>query len=224
MSSYSKLLAEVNQVYLSKNIDDSVYADYLIEYPVPDIAKDIDWKNILDKPPLNSSSKTYKELNFVIDQTKKRSKDDEKLIYQIDDNPNYLLYQFVDNNNLNFSYQYFKEFYNIIKPFMYNTKFYYNRLRPYNLAKIYNLDIDIIKTDNHNTPSYPSGHVVYTNLAVNILIDTYPQHKTALNRITQQTAQARISQGVHYPSDCDAGIKLTNYLFKILQPRLKRSS
>lgn len=224
MSSYSKLLAEVNQVYLSKNIDDLVYADYLIEYPVPDIAKDIDWKNILDKPPLNSSSKTYKELNFVINQTKKRSKDNEKLIYQIDDNPNYLLYKFVDDNNLSFSYQYFKEFYNIIKPFMYNTKFYYNRLRPYNLAKIYNLDIDVLKTGNHNTPSYPSGHVVYTNLAVNILIDTYPQYKRVLNKITQQTAQARISQGVHYPSDCDAGIKLTNYLFKILHPRLKRSS
>lgn len=224
MFGYNKLLAEVNQVYLSKNIDDLVYADYLIEYPIPDIAKDIDWKKILDKPSTNSSSRTRKELNFVIDQTKKRSKEDIKLIYQIDDNPNYIFNKFVQNSKLNFSYQYFKQFYNIVKPFIYNTKFYYNRLRPYNLAEIYNLDVNILQTSTHNTPSYPSGHVVYTNLAVNILIDDYPQYRKSLQKITQQTAQARISQGVHYPSDCEAGIKLSNYLFNILHPRLKRSS
>lgn len=222
MFGYTKLLAEANQIYLSKNIDDLVYADYLIEYPIADIAKDIDWKKLLAKPSTNSSSRTYQELNFVINQTKKRIKNNEKLIYQIDDNPNYILDKFINDHKLNFSYQYFKEFYNIIKPFIYNTKFYYNRLRPYNLATIYNLNINVLKTGTHHTPSYPSGHVVYTNLAVNIVADTYPQYKKVLTKITEQTTQARINQGVHYRSDCDAGIELSNYLFKILNPRLKR--
>lgn len=215
-----KILSEINQIIVSKDIDNLRYADYLIEYTIPDIAKDIDWKNILKPPSSNSSKKTFKELSYVIDQANNRSLSDEQFILNIDDDPNYLLYQFLDQKNIVFPFDYFKTFYNIVKPFLYNTKFYFNRLRPYNLAKIYNLDINVLKTDTHNTPSFPSGHVVYTSLAANIVANIYPQLKTELDNIVLETAKARILQGVHYPSDCIAAIDLTNYLFKKLNPRL----
>ncbi len=221
ISARDKLLAEVKQIILSKNIDDLVYADYLIEYTIPEIAKFIDWKKILDSPSVNSSKKTFNELNYVIKETTNRSTEDEKLLLNIDNDANYVLNQFLDKNNIVFPLAYFKEFYNIIKPFLYNTKFYFNRLRPYNLAKIYNLQINVLNTGTHNTPAYPSGHVVYTNLASNIIADLYPKYRKQLNNIVQITSRARIQQGVHYPSDCEAGIKLSNYLFEKLHPKLR---
>lgn len=218
-----KILAKIQQVILSNDIDSLRYANYLIEYPVADIAKFIDWKNILDKPPLNSSAKTISELDIVIKQSNNRSAKDEKLILNIDENPNFLLYKFVEDNNLKFPMAYFKELYRIVKPFIYNTKFYFNRARPYDLAKaIYKIDIPIIKTETHHTPSYPSGHVVYTNLATNVLGALYPQLKKSLTTIVDMTSQSRIKQGVHYPSDCLAGIELSNYLFNKLHPKLRK--
>lgn len=222
MNRHYKILSEINQIYISKDINSLVYADYNIEYTIPDIAKDIEWKNILNPPLLNSSSSTFRELNYVVKQTHTRSTDDIKLIYDIDDSPNYLIYNLVDKLGIQFPFNYFKEFYNIVKPFIFNTKFYFNRIRPYNLAQIYNLDIDVIQTKTHHTPSYPSGHVVYTNLGASILADIYPQHKYLLSQIVGETTKSRIMQGVHYQSDCDAGILLSDHLFKILHPRLKR--
>ena len=221
MDRYYKILSELNQISMSKDVDSLVYADYLIEYTIPDIAKDIDWKTILENPSPNSSSTTFKDLNFVIDQSIKRSDEDIKLIYNIDDNPNYLIDKFVDTAGLEFPFQYFKEFYNIVKPFIFNTKFYFNRIRPYNLAKIYNLDLNVLVTKTHHTPSYPSGHVVYTNLGARILADIYPQYKNILTKIVAETTRSRIMQGVHYKSDCVAGIELSNYLFDKLKPRIK---
>lgn len=102
-----------------------------------------------------------------------------------------------------------------------NTKIYWNRARPNQLAKYLNVPLNVIATDTHHTASYPSGHVVYSNLAANIIKDLYPQIQIReLDFIVNETARARVLQGVHYPSDNKASLVFSNYIFNKLRKTL----
>lgn len=119
---------------------------------------------------------------------------------------------------------YITEFYKIIQPIIYNIKSFYNRPRPYQLAKYYNIPISIIITDTHDTAAYPSGHTVYSNLVANILNHMYPQiAKYELTSIVKQTGIGRMMQGVHYPSDNAAAVVLSDYLFNSLYPKIRNN-
>jgi len=51
-----------------------------------------------------------------------------------------------------------------------------------------------------------------------ILKDKYNQiDQTKLDNIVNQTKQARMLQGVHYPSDCDASLIFSTTLFNKLK-------
>ena len=114
-------------------------------------------------------------------------------------------------------------FYGIIKPLIHNTKNYWNRPRPKQLADMYNIDIDVVLTDTHHTASYPSGHTVYSNLVAMILKDLFPEiDQKKLTNIVSQTAKARVLQGVHFPTDNKASLIFSNTLFNYLQPKLRK--
>ena len=103
----------------------------------------------------------------------------------------------------------------MVKPVLKNIKHYRNRPRPVQLAKLYNIKIDPIVTKTIHTPSYPSGHTMYARLVANILKHHYPQiENKVLDSIVYDTARARVMMGVHFPSDNQASILLSNYLFK----------
>jgi hypothetical protein len=89
------------------------------------------------------------------------------------------------------------------------------------LAKYYDLNIDVIVTDTHHTAAYPSGHTVYSSLVAHIIEYYYPTvNKQKLDSLVKDTGKARILQGVHYPSDNLASIKLTKFLFNKLKERI----
>lgn len=172
------------------------YDTIYLEQPVPDIAKTINWKRILSPPPTNLSNTTLKELKLVSKSTLQRTPKEKELVLHIDKN---IDTQF---NNLCSSYKvaypalYITEFYNIIKPILLNTKAYWNRARPNQLAPYFNLKIDVLVTDTHHTASYPSGHTVYASLSALVLKDMYPQIDTfKLDSLVKQTARARVLQG-----------------------------
>jgi len=210
----SNLLLKINNNYLSK-IDNIKYCDYLIEYPLSDIIK-FNWKNIISEPKTNSSPETYKELLQISKLSNNRNQEDIDLIYSIDSNANFLIYKTIEKYNLKFSKELFQEFYSIIKPLVWNTKFYYNRPRPYQLANFYDINIDVIETLTHHTPSYPSGHTVYTCLAALILSKMYPKLTSEFENIVKITTECRVKQGVHFFSDCEASIELTKFIYKNL--------
>lgn len=214
----SKILSEI---YLSsKKIDDIKYCDYLIEYPLADIIK-FDWKNILENPPLNSSSRTYSELLYISKKTSERTKEQEDIILSIDSDANFLIKQLLKQYGLKFPYSFFQEFYSIVKPIIYNTKYYYNRARPYQIGQLLDINIDHIGTLTHNTPSYPSGHTVYTCLSAMILSEIYPKLKSEFDNLIKKTGECRVLQGVHYPSDNEASVVLTKFIFNRIYPILK---
>jgi uncharacterized protein with ATP-grasp and redox domains len=216
MSRYNKLLSEIQAYHQSIDVDSVTYAGYYQEQPVANII-DFDWKNLLDAPPKNSDKQTYNELQQVISLSSKRSKEDTKFIYRIDSNANSILYDYLTKNKIDFPSNKFHTMYDICKPIIANIKSLYDRARPYQLSRAYNTDIDLIVTPTHKTPSYPSGHVFYTALAANFVVDDNPNLKSKMNDIVDLTGQARMMQGVHYLSDNIGGKKLANILYNKLK-------
>jgi acid phosphatase (class A) len=210
---------------MHKQLNDIVFVNYQLEYPIPDIAKDIDWKKILPPPPANDSDITKREILQVSSLTDKLSYADRLLVYQIDDDANSLLYKYIIEQNISFSIDYFRSIYRIIRPILLNIKYFYNRPRPYDLAPYYNIPINIISTETHHTPAYPSGHTVYTSLACEIIRKQYPNNaeiNNSLDNIVNTTARCRMMQGVHYNSDNEGSIKLANILYNFLYSKLEK--
>ena len=206
-----------------KHINDIVYTNHQLEYPVPDIANDIDWKTILPTPPKNNSNTTISELQDISRYTTRLSESNKILVYNIDENANFLLYSFLAKNNIKFSFDYFNSIYRIIRPILLNIKYFYNRPRPYDLGPVFDIPIQVLHTETHHTPAYPSGHTVYTSLACDIIKKQYDSSKIhkALDSIVQTTAECRMMQGVHYSSDNEASIKLTNRIYNHLYYKME---
>jgi hypothetical protein len=204
------------------NIDSIGYETVYLEQPISKLI-DFDWKKILQDPPRNSSQTTKNELVFISKNTKERTHQDIELIYNVDmdlDKPYELLCK---KYRVEYPHNYISLFYDIVLPVLLNTKKYWNRARPKQLAELYNIDIRVILTDTHHTAAYPSGHTVYSKLVANILHFIYPQIKqTELDNIVLQTARARVMQGVHYPTDNKASLIFSNFLFDSLNPKLRK--
>jgi len=178
---------------------------------------DIDLFNIVQKPSKNPSLETKKELDIVAKATTNRSIEDVKLVYLVDQDPLLLYEQFFEKLNLDFSYHKFHTIYNnIVSPLVDHLKNYYNRARPFQLAEYYNVKIDRLITKTHQTPSYPSGHTMYGALISELLIERYPAKKDIFEDLTKKTGHSRVLQGVHYPSDNQASIKI----IKTIYPKL----
>jgi len=208
--------------YLKNDKIDSLgYDTIYLEKPMSKLI-DFDWKNILQPPPSNLDRSTFKELELVSKETKNRSSIDNQNILKIDQDIDSLFIQILSRYNLKYPQQYIDLFYDIVKPLIKNTKAFWNRARPNQLAKFFNITIDVIVTDTHHSASYPSGHTVYASLVANILKDIYPQiSQKEIDNIVLSVAEARVKQGVHYPSDNKASIIFSKFIFDKLNPKLR---
>lgn len=190
------------------------------QLPVPDII-DFNWQNILSAPPSNTSKQTISELETISNLTNHRSNNDIQLIKIVDSDPDSPFIDLIEKYNLKYPMTKINEFYHIIEPILMNIKGTWNRPRPSQLAKFYNIDIDFIDSNTTRTASYPSGHTVYGSLVANILKYYYPNiDQRQLDILVNNTARARILQGVHYPSDNKASIVLTKFLFNKLKDKV----
>lgn len=222
MKQHSKLLFDADYKLVRVDIDSIKYSDSIIEQPLSNII-DFDWKQILSPPRENSSKQTYKEILYIQDQTiAHRSDLAIQDILDIDNDPNFGIKKLLKERNLKFPLDYFNIFYSITRPIMINTKYLYNRARPKTIASLYGISINVLETETHHTPSYPSGHTFYTALAAKILEELYPNLKYELKQQVDNTANARIRQGVHYPSDNEGSLVLSNYVFNKLHPILQK--
>lgn len=200
-----------------KSIDSIGYLYKDTEYNDKLSILDIDIKSILPKPPKNSSPQTEKELHIISKSTNSRTRREIDLVWNVDDEPLTLFYNYLEKKGRTFPQLTFDAFYNILEQYIYALKYYFNRARPEQIAPFYNIELDIIYTDTHQTPSYPSGHTMYSELAAYILADIYPEYKEDFFELSEYCGLARILQGVHYPSDNDA----SRLAVKILYPKIK---
>ena len=211
----------LNLILLNDKIKNLTYDTVFTEKPMSNLI-DFDYKTILSPPPENTSSKTQKELAIVSKFTLNRTQEDLKLIYNMDVDMDSYYINFLKKNNLKYPERYINLFYDVVEPVLMNAKSFWNRPRPSQLAKLYDIPIRVIVTDTIHTASYPSGHTVYSKLVSNILSDIYPQYSKSFDKIAQKTAEARVKQGVHYPSDNAASIKFINYIYNKLQTKLRK--
>ena len=120
-----------------------------------------------------------------------------------DKSPKEPFLQYLESLNLNHK----EELRNIINnsyPIIMEHKRYYNRPRP---AQV-NANIKPVKSLTANTPAYPAGHTFQAYLMAYYLSNKYPKHRKEFFRIAKRIADARVSVGLHYPSDNEAGIAL----------------
>lgn len=211
----------LNLLLKNKTIKGLTYDSVVTEIPMSDLV-DFDFKTVLSAPPENTSYTTQKELDLISYATLNRSTDDYDLIFRMDEDMDSFYIRFLNSQNLEYPQRYIDLFYDIVEPILMNTKSYWNRPRPHQLAKLYGTNIERIVTDTIHTPSYPSGHTVYSKLVANILSDIYPILADSFNNIAKETGIARIKQGVHYPSDNIASFKFADFVYQKLQPKLKK--
>jgi hypothetical protein len=210
-------MIDLNSLLRYDEIKNLGYDTIYLEQPVADIVY-FDWKNILEPPPPNTSKQTLTELQTVSSATFNRNKKDIDLVHRIDQDPDSYFIDLTDKYKLSYPVSSIQEFYSIIKPILLNIKGIWNRPRPAQLAKYYNIPIDVMVSDTHHTASYPSGHTVYSSLVALILKHVYPViDQRKLDILVNNTAKARVLQGVHFPSDNKASIKLIKFLFNKLK-------
>ncbi len=218
----TKLIKQIND---RLNIDKITYVDNF-EYKnsryasmdFPEVGG-LDLFNIAPEPPKNSSDITRNELLYLQRITTSRSKSQMELIHTIDDDPMHLFKKVVSKYNLDFPTNFFKAaYYTSVIAIVDHLKFFYNRPRPYQLARHYDIRVNRIITKTHKTPAYPSGHTMYAALISEILSDKYPQHKQEFEKQVSLCGEARELQGVHYPSDNTASIKI----MKTIYPQIKK--
>ena len=177
----------------------------------------IDWLKIIDAPPKNSSVKTTRELSAISKATVNRTAKEVELVIKVDKDPNTLFIDFLEKKNLRFPKAKFLTFYDFLEPYIYGLKYHFNRARPEQLAPYHNINLKIMYTDSHHTPSYPSGHTMYAELAARILSDQYPQYKSEFTEISKFCGLARVLQGVHFPSDNDASVQAISVLYPLIK-------
>ena len=182
-----------------------------------DTKYNLSWKKVIKPPPFNSSLETLSDLNYLSRITNSRSEEQKNLLLLVDKDPKKLFIEVLDKYSLKFPQEEFKKYYDIIEPYIRETKQYFNRARPYQISKLLNKNINVLETKTHHTASYPSGHTCYAKLCEILCVEKYPNLGFEFEQLVNLTAYCRELQGVHYRSDNEASIILTSFWFEELQ-------
>lgn len=86
-------------------------------------------------------------------------------------------------------------------------KAHYNRPRPYQLGPMLEKRIEM-RISDPQTPAYPSGHAFDAGMFAEALTQRHPEFAAEFDRLATRIANSRIVGGVHFPSDCEAGLLL----------------
>lgn len=187
---------------------------------VPSLGKNApDWHNLLKDPPANSSVQTKKELE-IIKRTVEKSRSP-KVVEKIliaDRDMNYLFLKAAGVSSFSdYENQIIETLYKHILPVVINLKNKFDRPRPYQIGGVLDVPIEHINTSTHHTPAYPSGHAAYGAMMARILSYTRPEKSQEFYEVQNEIAEARVQQGVHYPSDNLASFILVETIWKFFK-------
>ena len=222
----SRLISKIQKHIVDhSNIDNIKYNKYFnyLESPYASIEfpelGDIKLFEIVPQPKANSSATTKSELQEVVRVSSNRTEKEIKHVLEVDKDPLLVFDPFLHKHDLKLDRPLFATmYYNCLLAIVDHLKYFYNRARPFQIAPYYDMYINRIITSSHHTASYPSGHTMYAALASNMLSEKYPKYKKDFENIVSLCAEARILQGVHFPSDNEAAIKIVNKIY----PNIKK--
>lgn len=101
-----------------------------------------------------------------------------------------------------------------ITPLIVKLKYYYQRVRPNQLACMLKMPLYVYKSLSADTPSYPSGHSLQAKLYCEVLGNRYPEYYKKLQDLAQKISDSRLYMGVHYPSDCEFALYIAETVLK----------
>ena len=219
------LINKVAAIIDSKaDLDKVGYLQNKVNYDDEISILDIELTSILPPPPKNSSLTTKREVEEIARATKNRTRKELDLVYLVDNEPLDLFTNILARHGIKFPKDVFDFYYNVLEQYVYALKFYHNRARPEQLAPYFNLEIDVLYTETHHTPAYPSGHTMYTELAAHMLSDLYTELRKEFFQLSDYCGLARILQGVHYPSDNKASKIAVSKLYPLIKERYNEKS
>lgn len=180
----------------------------------------IDWKEILPPPPENSSDTTRLELKEIERLTRNLTNEQFDLVMAVDDEPVNLFMPYLKKHNLKFPKELVDLALDNVYPVWLKLKYLHKRARPFQVAPHLGFIISVIQTSTHQTPAYPSGHQTEGALYAEILSSIYPEHKPAFYESSGLVGMGRLLQGVHYPSDNEAGMKVAKICWENIKENL----
>lgn len=159
--------------------------------------------------PRNSSEATKEELNQLVYNLSKPI-DDETIakysaydVYLDDFYSSYLAKYRIPKEE---STKVLDSIHDDVKPLIVKLKYFFQRPRPYQLAYYYKLKLMPYPTLGSDSPSFPSGHAIYSKVYSEVLGNHYPEIYDELQKIHEEVCESRLMFGVHYQSDIDVGI------------------
>jgi len=142
----------------------------------------------------NTYPDSVKESKEVLKKMKNPDKD---YFYLTDESPRYAFHQYLDSKGLDYDK---KELEKIVQDSIHvidSLKKYHNRPRPAQVNPL----INTFDSKTAKTPAYPAGHALQSYLIAKHLSKKYPFRTYQFYSIADRIANARVSYGLHYPSD-----------------------
>tara|TARA_B100000519_G_scaffold53598_2_gene44500 strand:- start:2757 stop:3446 length:690 start_codon:yes stop_codon:yes gene_type:complete len=180
----------------------------------------IDWREILPPPPKNSSEITRLELKEVERVTRNLTQEQFDIVMEVDKEPVNAFMPYLKRNNIEFPKELVDLALENVYPVWLKLKYLHRRARPFQVAPHLGFVISVIQTSTHQTPAYPSGHQTEGALYAEILSDIYPEHKTGFYEAAAMVGTARMLQGVHYPSDNEAAMRVARICWENIKENL----
>ena len=105
-----------------------------------------------------------------------------------------------------------------------DLKYHFNRPRPGQLAKEYNIKLAEVILSSMKTPSYPSGHSTQGYLVGLYLAEKFDDEKLGKELISEAKAisKARNIGRAHYPSDSKIGEELGKKMFRFIKKDIEK--
>jgi hypothetical protein len=158
--------------------------------------------------PDNDSPTTMRELKYL-----SKLETDKAEVKRGDDiRENFL--PLIEDNDIPLSKEYVNKVIKESGKFIMKLKYHYNRPRPYQVAEVYELNLNGTELDSMKTPSYPSGHAVQAYLLGELFSNVDPRGSHQYRELAERVAHSRVIAKGHYPSDKSYGKKVAKVLFQ----------
>ena len=164
--------------------------------------------------PKNASMQTYSELTFLRDLP-----EDKEFVKKHDDIEG-VFKEICNNYNVEYPEELVNELLKSSAGIILDLKYHYNRPRPKQLAKEYEMNIGGLELESMSSPSYPSGHSTQGFLIGKILQTKLSITTDAFLQAGKRISYSRNLARAHYPSDSRMGEELGTAMYSYLKEKL----